>query len=244
MLATILRLILTLRTGSDIKPPNAKAASATLPDVAAGQRALAAEFDYTKASRWPLGFAYFDDSARTTAAIGMPGLIPLQVLMLGLADRASLQAAIDDAFFMGSMADDDPAFNAWLERNADPLRTAAELLERSATLALAVDFAEGEVQDGYIGLATREALDAYADAWVKSNARAGSVYLSSSERRVAFYDSPVMGEYIRAAQALAHSSDRWALDWLEACGFKLLRDAKLVSLEGYQPLFLKLSVGY
>lgn len=224
-----------------------QAAPARLPatsDVEASQRALAAQFDYSLATRWTLGLAYFDNEDRTVVAVGKPSWVPIQVLMLRLSDDSLVRAEIDEVFFMGTMRPDDAQVSLWLDRNAECFRRAYERLERGDDAARSRDLPEGAEQDSYSGFTSREAIDAYVDAWAKVHARAGSIYLSSSERRAAFHRSPVMAEYARAARALAEHSDRWAMDWLGECGFELDRGEQLVRLEGYQPLFLKLDVGY
>lgn len=244
MLATVIRLLFMRWTGSDLHFPKARTEASTAPNVEASQRALEEQFEYAMARRWSLGLGYFDNDDRTVVAVGKPGWVPVQVLMLWLAGDSQLSAEINAVFFMGRMCPDDPQVRHWFDRNADCFLLAHQRLARGDDVARSQVLPEGAEQNSYSGLTSHEAIDAYVDAWVKVHARAGSIYLASSDRRAAFHRSPVMAEFARAARSLAEHSDRWAMDWLGEHGFELERAEQLVKLEGYQPLFLKLNVGY
>lgn len=244
MIATVIRLLFMRWTGSDLNFPKARTEATTAPNVEASQRALEEQFEYAMARRWSLGLAYFDNEDRTVVAVGKPGWVPVQVLMLRLAGDSQLRAEINDVFFMGRMCPDDPQVRHWLDRNADCFRRAHQCLARGDDAARQRELPEGDEQNSYSGLTLHEVIDAYVDAWAKVHARAGSLYLASSDRRAAFHRSPVMAEFARASRSLAEHSDRWAMDWLGESGFELEPAEQLVRLEGYQPLFLKLNVGY
>lgn len=205
---------------------------------------LGAQFEYSRSTRWSLGYAYFDEQNRTCAAVGKSGWVPLQVLMLRLVSETLVRAEINEAFYMGTMDPNDPAMLSWLDANLDCFVQLTDVLISGDDQPWNNELGEREAQDDFTGFTMMEAVAAYADAWACSHPRSEITFLSASPRRYAFYNSPVMSAYKEAVKTLADRSHGWAATWLQSRGIEVDMEQMLVRLDRYEPLFVRLNVGY
>lgn len=192
------------------------------------------EFDYSAGEQNDLFFRrYQGDEA--FISVGRPDWMPVAAFLL-LAGGERGETVLLDALAAKAGVEQLRGTSQWCRASIKtmmPLMTQIDALDAPR---LNTERIEGEPQDGYDGLTSIEAYDAFFVAWGSCQGVAGGDWLASSDRRIAYLGLPELEAHRRAVDDLHIATMKWATAWLASSGLQVAQHQQLVHVPGYVPL--------
>lgn len=204
-------------------------------------------FDYEKADLTDVGYMHYTDDDYICGSLGREGWVPVSIFMLlaetyeGSLSLRLLREAIESRFTIAMGTVGSEAIRAWAVHNCSVIGEAIEWrnIREYETRSLQEDLGEDYVQDGFKGLCVDEVRYLYMTEWQRFNIRTDCIFLSCSDRMIAFGKLRDVSDRWKANRAYWEKTTAWTLDWLESIGFEVDRNSRFVKIENFKPLYLQ-----
>jgi hypothetical protein len=230
-----------------IPPTFAGDSIAPAPAIVPAHRRVADTFDFDAARCDDLCFSYDDGDEVYSYAIGRDGWAPLAVAALAIVGTARcvahLRETVQERLWLN---DRDDEYDDWVSANEPVFKALRESLERAdrdmmrrAPPADARDFE----RDMLPYLATVQIGAEFAQCWMRARTPSPVFFLATSTEHAALASQPAIRAAVRAADDALERCFDWLALWFEARGLTVDRERRLVSVAGYQALFLRASQG-